>query len=305
MPLTAKVNDRPISIHILSNSRSLYSTRRFFEEAYKRGHTVKVYPPMQMAAYLERSAIDLYYGDSKIQIPHFIIPRLGQKKSEHTLSIIRHYELAGSRTLNSSLSMMKCRDKFITMQILAQNKIAVPRSFLIDNADHIDISFQKIGDPPYILKLPTGSQGTGVMIAESKSSARSIIETLLNQGLLVIIQEFIAEAQGSDTRAIVLGGSVIAAMKRSATEGDFRSNIHRGASSERTEMSIEGKQTAKLAARILGLRFAGVDLIESKRGPMVLEVNASPGLEGIEGASGENIAGRCIDYLEGIYGEKP
>ncbi|MBS0616617.1 MAG: RimK family alpha-L-glutamate ligase [Spirochaetes bacterium] len=306
MALVSQHNAKPLTMHILSNARTLYSTRRFFEEGYKRGHKMRVYPPMQMSAYLERNALELYYGDQQIETPHCIIPRLGQKKPEHTLAIIRHYEMMarlGSATthvksLNASHPMMRCRDKFVTMQVLAQNKIAVPRSVLIDDPLHIDTAFGKIGEPPYILKLPTGSQGTGVMIADSKTAARSFIETLIDQGLQVIVQEFIAEAAGADYRAIILNGNLIAAMRRQATGYDFRSNIHRGALAEKAELSIEAARTVKIAARILGLTFAGVDLIESKRGPMILEVNASPGLEGIEGASGVNVAEHVIEFLE-------
>lgn len=300
MPLESRPNANPLTIHILSNARSLYSTRRFFEEGFKRGHKMRVYPPMQMSAYLERNALELYYTDQKIETPHCIIPRLGQKKPEHTLAIIRHYEMMHVKSLNASHPMTRCRDKFVTMQILAQNKIAVPRSVLVDDPLHIDTAFEKIGEPPYILKIPTGSQGTGVMIADSKTAARSFIETLLDQGVQIIVQEFIAEAKGSDYRAIILNGNLIAAMRRQATGYDFRSNIHRGAVSEKVELSIEATRTVKLAARILGLTFAGVDLIESKRGPMVLEVNASPGLEGIEGASGVNIAEKVIQHLEDL-----
>lgn len=299
-------NENPLTIHVLSNARTLYSTRRFFEEGYRRGHKMRVYPPMQMSAYLERNALELYHGDQKIETPHCIIPRLGQKKPEHTLAIIRHYEMMvrqGSpnmhvKALNASYPMMRCRDKFVTMQVLAQNRIPVPRSVLIDDPLHVDNAFQKIGDPPYILKIPTGSQGTGVMLADTRKAARSFIETLLDQGLQIIVQEFIAEAQGSDIRAIILGGNLIAAMRRNAATDDFRSNIHRGATSERVELSIEAARTVKLAARILGLTFAGVDLIESKRGPMILEVNASPGIEGIEGATGVNVAEKVITFLE-------
>lgn len=261
---------------------------------------MRVYPPVQMSAYLERNALELYYGDQKIETPHCIIPRLGQKKPEHTLAIIRHYEMMHVKSLNASYPMMRCRDKFVTMQVLAQNRVPVPRSVLIDDPLHIDTAFQKIGDPPYILKIPTGSQGTGVMIADSKTAARSFIEALLDQGLQIIVQEFIAEAQGSDIRAIILGGDLIAAMRRHAAADDFRSNIHRGATSEKVELSIEAARTVKIAARILGLTFAGVDLIESKRGPMILEVNASPGLEGIEAATDVNIAAKVITYLENV-----
>lgn len=296
--LTPHPNQNPLTIHVLSNARTLYSTRRFFEEGYRRGHKMRVYPPMQMSAYLERNALELYYGDQKIETPHCIIPRLGQKKPEHTLAIIRHYEMMHVKALNASYPMMRCRDKFVTMQVLAQNRIPVPRSVLIDDPLHVDNAFQKIGEPPYILKIPTGSQGTGVMLADTRKAARSFIETLLDQGLQIIVQEFIAEAQGSDIRAIILGGNLVAAMRRNAATDDFRSNIHRGATSERVELSIEATRTVKLAARILGLTFAGVDLIESKRGPMILEVNASPGIEGIEGATGVNVAEKVITFLE-------
>ncbi len=298
--MQSRPNANPLTIHVLSNARTLYSTRRFFEEGFKRGHKMRVYPPMQMSAYLERNALELYYADQKIETPHCIIPRLGQKKPEHTLSIIRHYEMMHVKSLNGSHPMMRCRDKFVTMQVLAQNRVPVPRSVLIDDPLHIDTAFQKIGEPPYILKIPTGSQGTGVMIADSRTAARSFIETLLDQGLQIIVQEFIAEAKGADYRAIILGGDLIAAMRRNATGDDFRANIHRGAISEKVELSIEAARTVKIAARILGLTFAGVDLIESKRGPMVLEVNASPGLEGIEGASEVNIAEKVIQYLEAL-----
>lgn len=300
MTLVSNPNDNPLTIHILSNARTLYSTRRFFEEGYKRGHKMRVYPPMQMSAYLERNALELYYADQKIDIPHFVIPRLGQKKPEHTLAILRHYEMMHVKSLNASHPMARCRDKFVTMQVLAQNKIAVPRSVLIDDPVHIDTAFEKIGAPPYILKIPTGSQGTGVMIADTLPAARSFIETLIDQGLQIIVQEFIAEAKGSDYRAIILDGNLVAAMRRQATGYDFRSNIHRGAVSEKVELSIEAARTVKIAARILGLTFAGVDLIESKRGPMILEVNASPGLEGIEAASGVNIAEKVIRHFEEI-----
>ncbi|MCS6972550.1 MAG: RimK family alpha-L-glutamate ligase, partial [Leptospiraceae bacterium] len=249
-------------------------------------------------------ALELYFGDQKIDIPHCIIPRLGQRKPEHTLAIIRHYEMLHVKTLNASYPMMRCRDKFVTLQVLAQNRIAVPRSILVDDPLHIETAFAKIGDPPYILKLPTGSQGTGVMLAETQKSARSLIETLLAQGLQVIVQEFIAEAEGSDIRAIVLNGELIAAMRRNAANGDFRSNIHRGATPEKVELSIEATRVIKLAARILGLTFAGVDLIESRRGPMVLEVNASPGIEGIEGATKINIAEKVIAYLESLVAQR-
>jgi ribosomal protein S6--L-glutamate ligase len=298
MLIPPEKNDNALSMHILSNSRSLYSTRRLFEEAFKRGHKVKVYPPAELSVFLDRNTLDIYFQNQKIQKPDCIIPRLGQKKPEYTLSIIRQYEMLHSATLNNSQAMARSRDKFRSMQILTQSRIAVPKTFYLDALEDIDMAIELAGGAPLILKLPTGSQGMGVMLAETRASARSILDTLLNQGQQVMVQEFIAEAKGSDIRAIVLGGKLITAMRRSAINDDFRSNIHRGGTSEITELTIESKRAVQLAARVLGLQFAGVDLIESKRGPLILEVNSSPGLEGIEGATGVNVALHCVQYLE-------
>lgn len=285
-------------LQILSNSRSLYTTRRFFEEAFKRGHKVKVYPPINLSIFIDRSLTQVFYQKQLISKPDVIIPRLGQKKPNYTLAVLRQFEMMGCSTLNGSQPMGRSRDKLRSLQILAQHNIGVPRTFFLDSLSDIEVAMEMVGGAPLIIKLPEGSQGMGVMLAETISSARSILETLLNQGLHVLVQEFIAESRGSDIRVIILGGKMVAAMRRKSVGNDFRSNVHRGGSTEKITLSIEAKRTAQLAARILGLQFAGVDVIESKRGPLILEVNPSPGLEGIENASGINIAGDVITYLE-------
>ncbi len=293
-----KITDNPMVVHILSNSRSLYSTRRLFEEAFKRGHKVKVYPPINLSIFIDRSLTQVYFQKQLLSKPDIIIPRLGQKKPNYTLAVLRQFEMMGVATLNGSQAMGRSRDKLRALQILAQNNIGVPRTFFLDSLSDIEIAMEMVGGAPLIIKLPEGSQGMGVMLAETIPSARSILETLLNQGMHVLVQEFIAESRGSDIRVIILGGKMLAAMRRISVSNDFRSNVHRGGSAEKVNLSIEATRTAQLAARTLGLQFAGVDVIESRRGPLILEVNPSPGLEGIETASGVNVAAAVIAYLE-------
>ncbi|MCS6985781.1 MAG: RimK family alpha-L-glutamate ligase [Leptospiraceae bacterium] len=288
-------------VHILSNSRSLYSTRRLFEEAFKRGHKVRVYPPVNLALFIDKNVTQVFFQREALSRPDVVIPRLGQKKPNYTLAVLRQFEMMGVATLNGSQAMGRCRDKLRTLQILAQHNIPVPKTFFLDSLSDIELAIEMVGGPPLIIKLPEGSQGMGVMLAETVPSARSILEALLNQGLHVLVQEFIAESRGSDIRVIILGGKMIAAMRRISLSNDFRSNVHRGASTEKVNLSYEARRTAQQASRILGLQFAGVDVMESHRGPLVLEVNPSPGLEGIENASGVNVALAVIEYLEKLH----
>jgi ribosomal protein S6--L-glutamate ligase len=299
MAINAKRNDfRPALLYVLSNARSLYSTRRFFEEGIKRGHKVKVYPPLALTLYIEKNESKAYFEKKILPRPDIILPRVGQKKANYTMAVIKQFEMMGVTTLNPIQSITRARDKLRSLQILAQNNIPVPRTFFIDNISEIDIAIEAVGGAPVIIKLIEGTQGMGVMLAESVRSARSIVESLINQGQHVLIQEFISEASGKDLRAIVLNNKVIAGMHRFSIGDEFRSNVHRGGTQSNTQLSIEGEKLSRLAAKILGLDFAGVDLIESKRGPLILEVNPSPGLEGIETSTGINIAEQCILYLE-------
>lgn len=294
----------PLRYVILSNSRSLYSTRRFFEEAFKRGHSVKVYPPLDLSVLLAKNQADLLFQRERIATPDILIPRLGTRKPNYTLAVIRQFEMMQVTTLNSSRAMGRSRDKLRSFQLLVKNGIPVPTTIFLDSILDIDRALELVGGAPVIIKIPDGSQGMGVMIAESERSARSILESLLAQGTHVLVQEFIGESKGSDTRVIILDGRVLASMRRTSHEKDFRSNIHRGGAGENIQISVEMRRMAQVATRILGLKFAGVDLIESERGPLVLEVNSSPGIEGIEKSSGTNIAREVILYLEKEYRKK-
>jgi len=293
-----KTPDEPALIYILSNARSLYSTRRFFEEGIKRGCKVKVYPPLALTLFVEKSGCKVYFQKQILPRPDIIIPRVGQKKAGYTMAVIKQFEMLGVISLNTIHSITRARDKLRSLQLLAQNHIPVPRTFFIDSINDIDIALDAVGGAPVIIKLMEGTQGMGVILAESVRSARSIVESLINQGQHVLIQEFIEESTGRDLRVIVLNNKVIAAMQRTSIGDEFRSNVHRGGSHCNASLSIESEKLARLAAKVLGLNLAGVDLIESKRGPLILEVNPSPGIEGIEASTGVNIAEHCIMYLE-------
>lgn len=285
-------------VYILSNSRSLYSTRRLFEEGMKRGHRMRVYPPINLSMLLDKNSSEIYFDRRMLSKPAAIIPRIGQKKPGYTLAIVRQFEMMGVKTLNYSQAVSRSRDKLRTLQILSQNNIGSPRTFFLDSLADIEIAINQVGGAPIVIKALEGTQGVGVMLAESVRSAKSILETLLNQGQNLLVQEFIAESEGRDTRIIILGDRMIAAMHRMSLDDDFRSNIHRGGSHQRAQVSIEAEKTARKAVKTLGLHFAGVDIIDSKRGPLVLEVNPSPGLEGIETATEVNVAEKCIQYIE-------
>ncbi|MDH4261500.1 MAG: RimK family alpha-L-glutamate ligase [Spirochaetia bacterium] len=293
-----KVNSEPVLIYILSNARSLYSTRRFFEEGIKRGYKVKVYPPLALTLFIEKSGCKVYFQKQILPKPDIIIPRVGQKKVGYTMAVIKQFEMLDVISLNAIQAISRARDKLRSLQLLAQSNIPVPRTFFIDNINEIDIAIESVGGAPVIIKLLEGTQGMGVILAESVRSARSILESLINQGQHVLIQEFISESTGRDLRVIVLNNKVIASMQRTSIGDEFRSNVHRGGSHSNVKLSIESEKLARLATRVLGLNFAGVDLIESKRGPLILEVNPSPGIEGIESSSGINVAEHCIIYLE-------
>jgi ribosomal protein S6--L-glutamate ligase len=293
-----KTPTEPALIYILSNARSLYSTRRFFEEGIKRGFKVKVYPPVALTLLIEKNACQVYFQKQVLPRPDIIIPRVGQKKAGYTMAVIKQFEMLNVIALNAIQSISRARDKLRSLQLLAQGNIPVPRTFFIDNINDIDIAIEAVGGAPVIIKLTEGTQGMGVMLAESVRSARSILESLIIQGQHVLIQEFISESTGRDLRVIVLNNKVIASMQRTSIGDEFRSNVHRGGAHSDVKLSIESEKLSRLAARTLGLNFAGVDLIESKRGPLILEVNPSPGIEGIEASTGINIAEHCLVYLE-------
>jgi len=299
-----KREPKKLKIFILSNSRSLYSTKRLFEEIVKREHHGRVYPPIDLTMSIGVNKNRIFHDNRIVPTPDWIIPRFGQKKPSYTLSVFRQFEIMGAKSLNASISMSRSRDKLRSLQILTKAKINIPQTYYLDALSDIDLLLKMIKNEKVIIKLIDGTQGVGVMLAESKMSAKSILESVLSQGQHVIVQEFIEESAGEDKRAIILGGRLIAAMKRKSITGDFRSNIHRGGSHEKVTLSIEAERMAVHATKILDLDFAGVDIVESDRGPLILEVNSSPGLEGIEKTTEINIAEKIVTYIERVHYHK-
>jgi ribosomal protein S6--L-glutamate ligase len=287
-----------MKIAILSRNAKLYSTQRLVEEARTRGHTVRVLDPLRCYMKIEPGDFQLRYKGKAIGGFDAVIPRIGASISFYGTAVLRQFELMGSYTPNSSEAIARARDKLRCHQLLAAAGIGLPSTVIADNPDDTGDVMHLLGPTPHIIKLNEGSQGSGVILAENASSSRSVIDTLRGLYANFLMQEFIAESKGMDIRCFVVGNEVVAAMQRQAEGGDFRSNLHRGGKASAVKLSAHERETAIQSAQLIGLRVAGVDLLRSKRGPLVLEVNASPGLEGIEAATGKNVAGAILKDIE-------
>lgn len=285
-------------IAILSRERKNYSTTRLVEAAEKRGHKVKVMDTLGFTIQVEEQEPDLFYRNKPVPDFDAVIPRIGSSVTFYGCAVVRQFEQMGVLVLNNSHSISVSRDKLRSLQVLSRHEIGLPDSAFARNKKDILPAIDRVGGAPVIIKLLEGTQGVGVILAESTKMAEAIIQTLQSVKQSVLIQKFVAESRGKDVRAFVVGNNVVAAMRRQAQGDEFRSNVHRGGSVQPVELSEEYQRTAVHAAHILGLRVAGVDMLETKEGPKVLEVNSSPGLEGIERASGVNIADVIIDSLE-------
>jgi ribosomal protein S6--L-glutamate ligase len=282
---------------ILSRNGKLYSTRRLVEAARARGHTVRVLDPLRCYMRISSEGFAMHHQGRAIAGYHAVIPRIGASVTRYGTAVLRQFELMGSYTPNSSDAILKARDKLRCHQLMASHGLGLPATVFGDNPDDTADLLSLLGPPPHVIKLNEGTQGAGVMLTEKPSASRSVVETLRGLYANFLVQEFVAEAKGADLRCFVVGGKVVAAMKRQAPKGDFRSNLHRGGSAKAVRATAAEQETAVRAARLLGLGVAGVDLIRSRRGPLILEVNASPGLEGIEAASGVDVAGEVLDYV--------
>ncbi|MEP7195125.1 MAG: RimK family alpha-L-glutamate ligase [Saprospiraceae bacterium] len=283
---------------ILSRNRSLYSTLSLIRAAEIRGHEVHVYDHLMCNLVVEYNNPRIMIGDDYFEHFDAIIPRIGASATQYGAAIIRQLEIMGSFVTVTADSLLKARNKLHCLQILSTNGIDVPKTGISAGDTCISAVQNKITDEKSVIKLTASTQGLGVILSQSKSQGISIVEGFHRVGEEVLIQEFIEDAMGSDIRAFVVDGKIVASMKRQAVEGEFRSNIHRGASSIRVELSNEEASIALKATKLLGLSIAGVDILRSKRGPLVLEVNASPGLEGIEGTTKVDIAGEIIQFIE-------
>jgi ribosomal protein S6--L-glutamate ligase len=287
-----------MKIAILSRNPKLYSTQRIVDAARMRGHTVRVLDPLRCYMRIAVGDLAIHYKGREVGQVDSVIPRIGASVTFYGTAVLRQFEMLGVHALNGSDAILRARDKLRCHQLLAQQGIGMPRTVFGDNPDDTGDLLNLLGKPPHVIKLVEGTQGTGVVLAEKASASRSVIEAFRGLYANFLVQEFIAEAKGADIRAFVVGRKVVAAMRRQAKAGEFRSNLHRGGSAEGVELTAREVDTAVRAAAVLGLGVAGVDMLRSRHGPLVLEVNSSPGLEGIEAATGVDVAGAMIEYIE-------
>jgi ribosomal protein S6--L-glutamate ligase len=286
-----------MKLAILSRGPKSYSTMRFKEAALQRGHDVKVLNTLKFAIDLQRGVPDLYYNQQSLSEYDAVLPRIGASITYYGTAVVRQFQEMDVFCANTAHGISNSRDKLRSLQILSRHHIGIPRTTFVHSKKDVLPAIQRVGGAPVVIKLIEGTQGIGVLLAESEKSAEAIVELLQSQKQNVLIQKFVAESKGKDIRAFVVGDRVVAAMRRVAQGQEFRSNVHRGGIAEAVELSEEYVQTAIRATQILGLQVAGVDMLEGKDGPQIMEVNSSPGLEGIETCTGLDIAGAVIDYI--------
>jgi ribosomal protein S6--L-glutamate ligase len=285
-------------IAILSRNEALYSTRVLVEAAQKRGHEVRVLDTLQFDIRVSTCCSELLYGGEPVGPVDAVIPRIGASITLYGLAVVRQFEMMGVYCINESQAIARSRDKLRALQILSRHDIGVPPTIYTRQAEHVPDCIEQVEGPPVVVKLLEGAQGVGVILAETAKAANSVIEAFHGLDQNILIQKFIGESEGTDIRALVVGRRVVAAMRRKAVAGEFRANLHRGGTTKKIRLPEAYRKTAIAAARVLGLRVAGVDLIESKEGPLVLEVNSSPGLEGIEKSTGVDVAAAIIQQIE-------
>ncbi|MEK6152763.1 RimK family alpha-L-glutamate ligase [Flavobacteriaceae bacterium 3-367] len=288
-----------MDIGLLSVSMNVYSTKRLAEEAEKLGHYIELIDHTKCSVKLGLGRPEIYLGEENVTNEFdAIIPRIGAKVTRHGAAIVKQFEMNGIFSTARSLGITRARNKVRTLQIMARKGIPIPETLFSINPDNIEEQINLLGGPPVIIKLQEGTQGLGVILAESKKSAKSIIDTFYKMNTSILIQKYIEESNGEDIRIFVVGHKVVAAMKRRSALGEFRSNVHRGGDTEAVKPTAKEQYIALNAVKYLGLGVAGVDLIRSKKGPLLIEVNASPGLQGIEAATGVNIAREVILFVQ-------
>ena len=290
-----------MKILILSRNKNLYSTRRIFNAGINRGHEVRVVDYLRCYMNITSRKPTVYYGGESLEKADAVIPRIGASQTFYGTAVVRQFETMGSYCVNSSEAITASRDKLKSLQILAQDGINMPITGFASHTMDIEGVIEKVGSVPLVMKLLQGTQGQGIVLAETRKAAESVMSAFRQLEADILVQEFIKESSGTDIRALVVGDNVVAAMRRIAPEGEFRSNVHRGGRTEQITLNKEEEKIAVEAASVLGLRIAGVDLMRSKRGPLVLEVNSSPGLEGIEASSGVDVAGNIVRFIESDY----
>lgn len=287
-----------MNIKILSRNPKLYSTKRLVEAAEKRKHNVQVVDHLKCDLVIEKRNPSIYYKGKFMESTDAIIPRIGASVTFYGTAVVRQFEMMGAFSTIDSEALVRSRDKLRSLQVLTRARIGLPKTVFTNYSRDVEGVIDHVGGTPLVIKLLEGTQGLGVVLAETKNAAKSVIEAFNGLQARVIVQEFIKEAGGADIRVFVVDGHVVGAMKRQGKEGEFRSNLHQGGSAEVLELSDEEEIAAIKAAKAMRLGVAGVDMLQSSRGPLVLEVNSSPGLEGIEKATGKDIARKIIQYIE-------
>lgn len=287
-----------MKIAVLSRDGTLYSCKRLREAAVQRGHQIEILDPLSCYMNITPAASSIHYKGR--QLPHFdaVIPRIGSAITFYGTAALRQFEILGSYPLNESVAITRARDKLRSLQLLARQGIDLPITGIAHSPDDTSDLIDMVGGAPLVVKLVEGTQGIGVVLAETRQAAESVIDAFRGLNAHILVQEFIEEAKGCDIRCLVIGNEVVAAIERRAKAGDFRSNLHRGGRATVVEITPREREIALAAAHTLGLDVAGVDILRANRGPLVMEVNASPGLEGIEKATGLDIAGRMIHWIE-------
>lgn len=291
-------------IAVLSSDPTLYSTNSLVQAGLKRGHHVDVINTLHCYMDITSNRPSIRYEGAALPTYDAVIPRIGASITFYGTAVVRQFEMMGTYVINESVAISRSRDKLWSMQLLSQKGVGLPRTGYARQPDNVKDLIRNVGGAPVVIKLLEGTQGIGVVLGESAKAAESIIEAFMGLNANILVQEFIKEAGGADIRCLVVGDKVVAAMKRQAAEGEFRSNLHRGGSAEIITLTPEEEETAISAAKVMGLRFCGVDVLRSNHGPLVMEVNSSPGLEGIETATGKDVAGLVIEQIERDLGLK-
>lgn len=287
-----------MKIAILSRNKKLYSTRRLVEACEEQGHEPMVLDVLRCYMEIASSKPEVHINGNALSFFDAVIPRIGASVTFYGTAVLRQFEMLGSFPLNESVAITRSRDKLRSLQLLARKGIGLPKTGYAHNPGDIKDMINMVGGAPLVIKLLEGTQGIGVVLAETRKASESVIEAFMGLKANIMIQEYIREAGGADIRCLVIGDKVVAAMKRQALPGEFRSNLHRGGTASLIKITPTERQTAVRAAKIMGLNVAGVDLLRSERGPLVMEVNSSPGLEGIENATGKDIAGMIVEFIE-------
>ncbi|MGJ8530234.1 30S ribosomal protein S6--L-glutamate ligase [Maritalea sp.] len=287
-----------MKIAMLARNANLYSHKRLKEAAAQRGHELDIINTLRCYMNIASRRPEVYYNGEKLQGYDAVIPRIGTSITFYGLAVLRQFEMMGVYPLNESVGIGRSRDKLRSMQLLARDGVGLPNTTFAHDPKQTEEVIKLAGGAPLVIKLLEGTQGVGVMLTDTDNSSKSVIEAFRGAKVNILVQQFVKEAGGSDIRAFVIGGKVIAAMLRTGAEGDFRSNLHRGGSAKSIKITPEERATAVQSAKSMGLNVCGVDMLRSSTGPVVMEVNSSPGLEGIENATGIDVAGKVIEFME-------